>query len=341
YDLLSACVSLSRSGGRQIEGVLDDGIDTLNIKQKTSHARDVVTRADKLSQEVIEGGLRKAFRGIAVVGEEMGTVPFTPPRFSNHFEHTLEDMERDDFPMVEPHRIAVWIDPLDATWSFTKGVYEEVSVLIGVSVSGVPALGVIHFPFREGKPVYYGAAGIGVSQSIKDHWREAPQCPSVLGRPAIIATSTVCQDIKCNLPVELLNEYSGVRTGCTPTSTEESDPNSPTAVSQRVTLSASLHGAEYLRMGGAGAKMAAVILGHADAYSYPRHGLSKWDTLAGEAIICAMGGGAFNRYGAPVNYAQLDDTDVGDGIVAYRHESVGDAFRHILDEYREGIDKHV
>ena len=50
---------------------------------------------------------------------------------------------------VEDGDVCVWVDPLDGTREYVEGPehWSGVTVLIGVSVKGVPVAGVIHQPF--------------------------------------------------------------------------------------------------------------------------------------------------------------------------------------------------
>ena len=41
----------------------------------------------------------------------------------------------------------LFIDPLDATAEFVKGNIDAVTVLLGLTVKGVPKIGIIHNPF--------------------------------------------------------------------------------------------------------------------------------------------------------------------------------------------------
>ncbi len=43
--------------------------------------------------------------------------------------------------------LVVWIDPLDGTKHFTQGELDAVTVLLGITVKGVPTAGVIGCPF--------------------------------------------------------------------------------------------------------------------------------------------------------------------------------------------------
>jgi len=46
----------------------------------------------------------------------------------------------------------LFIDPLDATAEFVKGNIDAVTVLLGLTVKGVPKIGIIHNPFSTNDP---------------------------------------------------------------------------------------------------------------------------------------------------------------------------------------------
>lgn len=46
----------------------------------------------------------------------------------------------------------MWVDPLDGTNDFVKGNLSAVTVLIGLSIDGIPKIGVVHHPFETNEP---------------------------------------------------------------------------------------------------------------------------------------------------------------------------------------------
>ena len=53
------------------------------------------------------------------------------------------------FDNIPCERATIWIDPLDGTNEFVQGHLSSVTVLIGLTVDGVPKAGVVHHPFRS------------------------------------------------------------------------------------------------------------------------------------------------------------------------------------------------
>lgn len=97
--------------------------------------RDLVTEADRASEEIILEALRREFPGDGVVAEE------TAPE--------------------ERRRGRVWIvDPLDGTVNFAHGV-PLFSVSVGFAVDGVPRAGCVHAPYL--RETYSAAAGEGAA----------------------------------------------------------------------------------------------------------------------------------------------------------------------------------
>ena len=129
---------------------------------------DPQTVADIRSQKRIIGSLKAAFPGLTVVGEEGNLsidtkIDVVNPRF-DMCEPTLK-MEGKIFPSsmraIPISEVVCWIDPLDGTKEFTKGLVEAVTVLIGISVSGVATGGVIHVPFVKPPRTVWGAVNVG------------------------------------------------------------------------------------------------------------------------------------------------------------------------------------
>eukprot|EP01111_Echinosteliopsis_oligospora_P014885 TRINITY_DN5721_c0_g1_i2.p1 TRINITY_DN5721_c0_g1~~TRINITY_DN5721_c0_g1_i2.p1 ORF type:complete len:200 (+),score=53.23 TRINITY_DN5721_c0_g1_i2:320-919(+) len=78
------------------------------------------------------------------------------------------DLE-DSQPDVDPSKLTIFIDPLDATREYTLGNTECVLTLIGIALNGRPIAGVMHQPFAgdEGR-TFYGMVGSGVKGLLAD-----------------------------------------------------------------------------------------------------------------------------------------------------------------------------
>ena len=54
----------------------------------------------------------------------------------------------DIFQEFSTKNATVWVDPLDGSKDFQSGNFSAVTVLIGLSIEGVPKLGIVHHPFK-------------------------------------------------------------------------------------------------------------------------------------------------------------------------------------------------
>ena len=63
-------------------------------------------------------------------------------------EEVYGDEIQENFDMFNTKKATIWIDPLDGTRQVTQGILSNVTILIGLSINGLPKLGVIHNPFR-------------------------------------------------------------------------------------------------------------------------------------------------------------------------------------------------
>jgi myo-inositol-1(or 4)-monophosphatase len=125
-DDLAFAVALAARAGE----VLMDHYERLERIDYKS-ARDVVTEADHLSEELILGAIRAYRPGDAIVAEESG-------------EHHPVAGEA-----ATSGRGRVWIvDPLDGTVNYANGI-PFFCVSIGLVVDGQPTVGVVHDPTRS------------------------------------------------------------------------------------------------------------------------------------------------------------------------------------------------
>jgi myo-inositol-1(or 4)-monophosphatase len=123
-DLAFALAMAARAGE-----VLMDRYERLEQIDYKS-ARDVVTEADHLSEELILDAIRARHPGDAILAEESG-------------EHRAVEGEA-----PTSGRGRVWIvDPLDGTVNYANGI-PFFCVSIGLVVDGRPSVGVIHDPTR-------------------------------------------------------------------------------------------------------------------------------------------------------------------------------------------------
>jgi 3'-phosphoadenosine 5'-phosphosulfate (PAPS) 3'-phosphatase len=290
-SLLSLAVHLSECAGNQIRAISSSGRD-LETAHKTAEPTDVVTVADSIAQSVIESGFAGVYgSALKLVGEEDIPAPASP-----HVTDPSSLLSLPPGAAYDQDDLCVWIDPLDGTWSFVRGVLEEVSVLIGIAArdaSGMwaPVAGVIHFPFRPSHPTFWGGAGVGLSSNIVAH---APRTSRTLR----VATSTSHHDSRCACALQAVRDQAGLTEGFT----EEE----------------SWEAVETLRVGGAGNKLAALMANEGDVYLYPREGTSRWDSCAGDAILRAMGGACLTVDGDFVDYAPDCHPKNSRGIIACR-----------------------
>jgi myo-inositol-1(or 4)-monophosphatase len=125
-DELSFAVDLADRAG----DVLMDRYERLEAIHHKS-AKDVVTEADHLSEELILDAIRVRYPGDALLAEESG-------------EHHAIAGEA-----PTSGRGRVWIvDPLDGTVNYANGI-PVFCVSIGLVVDGVPAVGVVRDPTRS------------------------------------------------------------------------------------------------------------------------------------------------------------------------------------------------
>ena len=149
------------------------------------------------------------------------------------------------------------------------GFIEDVTVLIGIAVCGRPVGGIIHQPF------YGGGSSMG-----RTIWGMtgvgvrglSPPSDKPKGGLRVVVTRSHYSDYVDDMVKNIKP-------------------------------------AEVIRAGGAGNKILMVLEGKADTYIYPSIGTKKWDTCAGDALLCTVGGKLTDIHGKLLSY-EGDETNV-------------------------------
>ena len=129
------------SRGQLRRRIVEAGGD-LGVQNKGDDAHfDPQTVADVTAEKLIVGSLRKAWPGIAIVGEEgveavdekFVVVPHTSLLTAAMAEGRAP---RPKWGTATLGNVVVFVDPLDGTKEFTEGITSAVTVLIGIALDG-------------------------------------------------------------------------------------------------------------------------------------------------------------------------------------------------------------
>ncbi|KAG2771194.1 hypothetical protein PC129_g22231 [Phytophthora cactorum] len=287
--LLAACFSASVHGGRVIREVVQQHV-ALDMVNKQEGAYDPQTVADRRSQQRIIYALREAFPHLTIVGEEGELAPPAPEDVVQCDIKALDDVTFDGDDALNLDDLVLWVDPLDGTKRFADKMYDEVSVLIGITYKMRPIAGVVHLPFHGKHGVtYWGGPGVGVFRSEHEeteaqttHAKFSKQSPMFPQRPLVCTVSSTNCDL-VNNALRLLAP-STVLTG-----------------------------------GATGTMVLGVITGHSDAFFRFKAATRKWDICAVEPLIEALGGKLTDTQGNVYVYnhiANAPDFDNERGLVA-------------------------
>lgn len=281
--VISSAVSCATKAGVEIRrisktgqlGVVDKGI------------KDYQTEADRTAQRMIVASLSKKFPKCTIVGEETLTEDGEADKrlIVNEFdENVLNHTLPSEYQSVKEEDIVIWVDPLDGTAEFVKGLLDHVTVLIGISVGGKSVAGIIHQPF-------YGYSATNPTQELT-------------GRTIWGLINLGCFGIKRadDLPEDQL---------IITTTASHGNANIENAI-------AALKPTKLLKVGGAGHKVLLVIEGKAHSYVFTSNGCKRWDTSAPEAVLRSLGGTITDVFGNHVEYSFRDDGNYQNnlGIVA-------------------------
>lgn len=206
---------------------------------------DPVTAADHFANAHLVEGLRREFPDDGILAEESA----------------------DDLSRLSRRR--VWmIDPLDGTKEFISGI-EEFSVMVGLAVGSVPALGVVYQPVAD--LLYRGVPGV-LAQLANGAQEVRPLAVSSLDDPA-------------DMRLVVSRSHRDPLVG---------------AVGTRLGIS------KEKPSGSVGLKVGLLATSDCDLYIHPAPGLKEWDTCAPEAILVAAGGALSDAWGRALSYNKQD-----------------------------------
>ena len=234
---------LAREAGAIVVAIRERGREALAVEHKAGD--EPVTVADRAASELIVAGLEAAFPGDVVISEER-------PSLAGAAEGAR-----------------VWfVDPIDGTKDFIRGT-EGFAVMIGLTIGGRPALGVVYQPTRGG--TFWAAPGLGSWFARGD------------GPPRRLRVREVAHVNELRLVASASHRTAAI-----------DDVKSALGI-------ASEH-----NIGSVGIKLALIALGERDLYVNPSPRTKAWDTCAPQAIIEGAGGVLTDARGGALPYDRVD-----------------------------------
>lgn len=222
---------------------------------------------------------------------------------------------------VAPHRVSVFIDPLDGTSAYTKGDYESVTILVGIIVDNSPIFGVIGHPFGvkgtlespsgyECAVVYGGTlvggafsiGGVELRRSLMWKNENVPLSRKTLDGMGLNDLNVENSNNERRKAIISKSRSGGVVQKCI------------NALANRGLLHR-----ELIHITGAGYKTMCLLLGvHEESlWFFPKPGTSLWDIAAADAILRVMGGKLSDKFGRDMDYSkEWMEAENMDGIVA-------------------------
>lgn len=297
--LLSACFSASVHGGRVIRAVVQQHL-ALDLVNKQEGAYDPQTVADRRSQQRIVHALRQAFPKVTIVGEEGDLAPPAPEDAVQCDLQALDSVPFKSDNTLKWDELVLWVDPLDGTKRFAAKVYDEVSVLIGITYKMRPVAGIVHLPFHgDYGTTFWGGPEVGVYRS--EHGK-TDTTHSLLPKPSPIFP---LRPLICTVSSTTCDQVDSVL--------QELDPS------------------RVLTGGATGTMVLGVITGHSDVFFRLKAATRKWDICAVEPLIEAFGGQLTDAYGQVYMYDHIKnapDFDNERGLVA---AVARDTLKNVLD----------
>ena len=233
---------------------------------------DPVTAADHAANELLVRKLTEAFPHDALLSEE----------------------SPDDGSRMTRER--VWmIDPMDGTKQFVERL-GEFSVQIGLTIAGVPQLGVVYHAALD--KMFYAASGLGAF--VEEKWSTKRLRVNPERNPAAM-TASMSRSHKSAI-VDVILAKLGIE--------------------------------NYIQSGSVGLKMGLLAEGRAHLYLHPGQKTNIWDTCGPEVILREAGGVVTDINGEPLRYCDREVRNLR-GVVASNgvmHDRVIEAIREAFLE---------
>lgn len=310
--LISSAVRIATRAGAEVKKIVKTG--QLGVIDKG--VQDYQTEADRTAQRMIVASLARRFPKCTIVGEEeLAEDKEADSRLiENSFDPDVLNMVLpSQYRDIKEEQITIWVDPLDGTSEFVKGLLEHVTVLIGISIDGKSVAGIINQPFY----------GYSTSADIE----------KVTSRTMWGLVGLGCFGVTPNpLPDDSLV-----------VTTTASHGN--TKIEQSI---AALNPDQVLKVGGAGHKVLLVIEGKAHAYIFASNGCKRWDTSAPEAVLKSLGGHLTDVFGNQIEYGYRADADYQNylGVIASVNTQIHNRVienipKEVKDQLREFQNKNL
>lgn len=245
-DELPLGAELAREARRAIELVRAAGAEVVRMRQSTLTVEmkpgdEPVTAADRKASEMIVAGLGETFPDDPVITEEAPA---------------------DSAALAKARRMWL-VDPIDGTKDFIRGS-DGFSVMIGLLVEGVPALGVVYQPTID--RVFFATPD---------------------GGAFALANGTLT-------PLKVSDVASAGEARLVASASHRSDEMD--RVKQELGID------NELNIGSVGVKLCLISLGSRDLYVNPAAKTKAWDSCAPEAILTRAGGKLTDLHGGPLDY---------------------------------------
>lgn len=218
----------------------------------------------------------------------------TPEDNQTNFNHILE---MKDFE-VDSDRVSVFIDPLDGTNSYAKGLNEPVSILIAIILDQKPCFGVIVKPFG-----YQGQTSVLDTGCVAVYGGTLLGGAYIAGGCAIDSRTSETTKIQTSLPNDnFKRDYEDLpRAVISKSRFKGIVQDFVTHLGERGMVHP-----EPLLVSGAGEKSLRIITGFQNEglWFYPNDGTSLWDVAASDALLRATGGRLTDKYGNDIDYSK-------------------------------------
>ncbi|KAF1743392.1 hypothetical protein MXB_2788 [Myxobolus squamalis] len=300
---MSICVSCSEKAGKIIKDVVKKGELKVINKVKIladSGEFDPQTEADRLSQLCIIGKLKECFPKMKVIGEEGDFKGHYPKSTYDDIEPNISVLKTNcpvEYYKLTEENVVVWVDPLDGTSGFTKGVLHQVVVSLGIAtIEGIPIAGVLHQPYCTAIP-------FDSPKDVENYSKSHPRTVWGIHGVGLFGLDSRLRFRKAD-SVALISKFHY----------KDDDFQLAKAIEVEQIITGS--GAAYKGLCVFIFTSLKVLENEADVLLYSSGGTKKWDICAIDVFFKIMGGKLTDIHGRDYNYSPKTEYNNTFGVLA-------------------------
>ena len=282
---------------------------------------DYFTELDYLSQTLLLNIFKKfyPYKNFLIIAEETITEDYNKKiidltnkdksLFLSNLNNISLDKNYFNFPKefnnktidLTNSEVSIFVDPIDGTKSLVKGIYEPVTILLGICINNKPFMGFIHFVFSENNKTFFNFPSLGI-------YEYSPSTRIILKK-----------EIKVDD-----NKYNFVISNSRYTK-------------EMIDFIKTFPNNEYENVSGLGSKAIKCILEDKIYFTTSKNSLSLWDICAPSCILNELGLDIYCFNGEKVKFVPKRMTFDQNGVICISPKKLQVFLEHVKKYYSQAL----